>query len=121
MDHLGHLGVTRIIVAHRLSTVRQADHLVVVDRGRVVEAGPFDSLIANNGLFASLDAPAAAVRGLAAVFDRRGAPTHAIRPPHAVLLVDLRRRLKSATARAARSTRCGSPKAATEIFRTPRS
>jgi ABC-type bacteriocin/lantibiotic exporter with double-glycine peptidase domain len=54
MDRLSHLGVTRIVVAHRLSTVRQADHIVVLDRGRVVEDGPFDALIANNGLFASL-------------------------------------------------------------------
>ncbi|MBV8988616.1 MAG: ATP-binding cassette domain-containing protein [Solirubrobacterales bacterium] len=54
MDHLRDLGVTTIVVAHRLSTVQQADHIVVLDRGRVVEDGPFDALIANNGLFATL-------------------------------------------------------------------
>jgi ABC-type bacteriocin/lantibiotic exporter with double-glycine peptidase domain len=37
IDRLGKLGVTRIVVAHRLITIVAADHIVVVDRGQVVE------------------------------------------------------------------------------------
>jgi ABC-type bacteriocin/lantibiotic exporter with double-glycine peptidase domain len=53
-DNLGQLGVTRIVVAHRLSTVRGADEIVVLDGGRIVERGPFDELFAQQGLFSAL-------------------------------------------------------------------
>ena len=42
---------TIIIVAHRLSTIERADHILVLDRGRLVEQGDFSSLLAANGLF----------------------------------------------------------------------
>jgi ATP-binding cassette, subfamily B, multidrug efflux pump len=45
---------TSIIVAHRISTVRDADQIFVLDRGRVVERGDHDVLVARNGLYASL-------------------------------------------------------------------
>ena len=45
---------TVIIVAHRLSTIETADHIVVLDGGRVVEQGGFRELRARNGLFARL-------------------------------------------------------------------
>lgn len=41
------LGITRITVAHRLSTIRSADHVVVIEGGRVLESGPPQELIAN--------------------------------------------------------------------------
>jgi ATP-binding cassette subfamily B protein len=47
-------GRTTIIIAHRLTTIAQADQIAVVEDGRVVEAGPPDELLAHGGRFASL-------------------------------------------------------------------
>ena len=53
-DSLETLKCTRIVVAHRLSTVRHCDRILVVDGGRIAEEGTYDELIAKNGLFADL-------------------------------------------------------------------
>ncbi len=47
-------GRTTIAIAHRLSTVLNADQIVVFDRGRVVERGTHAQLLATGGLYAKL-------------------------------------------------------------------
>ena len=45
---------TTLVIAHRLSTVRDADHILVIDQGRVVAEGTYNSLLQNSVLFQSL-------------------------------------------------------------------
>ena len=47
-------GRTSIVIAHRLSTVRNADLIVVVDHGRIVQRGRHEELLADGGLYAEL-------------------------------------------------------------------
>jgi ATP-binding cassette subfamily C protein len=53
MQHFLH-GRTTLIIAHRLSAVRQADRVLVFESGRIVEDGSHDELIRGDGLYASL-------------------------------------------------------------------
>jgi NHLM bacteriocin system ABC transporter ATP-binding protein len=53
-ESLKRLRATRILVAHRLSTIRHADRIYVIDKGRVVQEGRFEELAAETGLFAEL-------------------------------------------------------------------
>lgn len=53
-DNLEKLHTTRIVIAHRLSTIKNADRILVFDQGRVVQAGSFDELYEQRGIFKDL-------------------------------------------------------------------
>ena len=53
-DAIDKLKCTRIVIAHRLSTVQHADRIIYLDSGRIVEDGTYEELIAKNGYFAAL-------------------------------------------------------------------
>lgn len=47
-------GRTTLVIAHRLSTVRRADRIIVMEQGKIVEEGSHDALVKQNGLYARL-------------------------------------------------------------------
>lgn len=47
-------GKTVVVVAHRLSTVKNADRIVVIDQGKIIETGKHQELIANRGAYYNL-------------------------------------------------------------------
>ncbi|HEX7558478.1 MAG TPA: ATP-binding cassette domain-containing protein, partial [Usitatibacter sp.] len=51
---LAALEATRIVIAHRLNTVRHADRIVVLDRGRIVQQGSYDELAGQSGPFRAM-------------------------------------------------------------------
>ena len=53
-DSLEALKCTRVVVAHRLSTVRHCDRILVVDGGRIAEEGTYNELLEKDGIFADL-------------------------------------------------------------------
>ena len=53
-DSLEKLKCTRIVIAHRLSTIRACDRIIYLEKGKIVEDGTYDELIARNGRFAGL-------------------------------------------------------------------
>ena len=53
-DALDQLHCTRIVITHRLSTIRNCDRILVMDQGAVIEEGNYEELIEKNGYFADL-------------------------------------------------------------------
>lgn len=53
-ESLDKLQATRIVIAHRLSTVKNADRIYVLDKGTIVESGTYNELMQKNGVFTSL-------------------------------------------------------------------
>ena len=47
-------GRTSIIVAHRLSTIKKADNIIVLDKGKIMEQGTHDELLKQNGIYRNL-------------------------------------------------------------------
>jgi ATP-binding cassette subfamily B protein len=65
-------GRTALVIAHRLSTVRDADQILVIDDGRIVERGTHESLVAAGGLYGDLYRTQFAVPEIEADHDERG-------------------------------------------------
>lgn len=55
-DSVDRLHATRVVLAHRLSTIRNADRIFVMEAGRLVESGTYDQLMERGGLFATMAA-----------------------------------------------------------------
>ncbi len=53
-DNLDRMGCTRLVIAHRFSTIRHCDRIVVMDKGHIVEEGTFDELMERKGEFYEL-------------------------------------------------------------------
>lgn len=54
MENLSRLAMTRVVIAHRLSAIRQADRIYVLDQGRVAQSGTFEELSNQPGAFREL-------------------------------------------------------------------
>jgi len=54
MRHIREMGITQIVVAHRLSTIRDCDQIIVMDAGHVVQQGTHEQLMQQDGLYRQL-------------------------------------------------------------------
>jgi ATP-binding cassette, subfamily B, bacterial len=56
-EALSRLQITRIVISHRLSAIRNADQILVLDCGRIIARGRHDQLIAEGGIYRELFGP----------------------------------------------------------------
>lgn len=63
LDRLDELGVTTLVIAHRLETLRNVSRIYVLEQGRIVESGRYADLVATDGRFAQLLAASTTVPG----------------------------------------------------------
>jgi len=54
LQEIAKLDATRIVIAHRIDAVRDADRIVVLERGRIVQQGRYEALATQRGAFATL-------------------------------------------------------------------
>jgi len=55
-ENICSMNITRIVIAQRLSTIKRADRICVLDGGRLVETGPYNELMEKKGVFYALAA-----------------------------------------------------------------
>lgn len=79
--HLEDLGCTRIIVAHRLSTIVAADVILVMKDGRIVESGTHEELLSRNGVYRDLVRPQDALASVEHERFPESSPTLITSPP----------------------------------------
>lgn len=73
-------GRTVFIIAHRLSTVRQCDRIIVMDKGQIMESGNHDELIDQNGYYAKLHSYQNHVPHIKPVSSAKGNPANSSKP-----------------------------------------
>jgi len=79
-DNMRHICQNRtvFIIAHRLSTVRMADRIIVVEQGRIVESGNHDQLIEQNGYYAKLHSHQSHIPSIREVKGKPASPRYSV-------------------------------------------
>jgi ABC-type multidrug transport system fused ATPase/permease subunit len=54
IDEINGLNLTKLVIAHRLTTIKTADKIIVLDEGKIIENGTHEQLIKGNGVYADL-------------------------------------------------------------------
>jgi ATP-binding cassette, subfamily B, bacterial HlyB/CyaB len=76
-----------LIIAHRLSTLRMADRIITIERGRLIEDGPHEELIRNGGRYAALHRLQSGLKDITSPPFAAGHRSGARRPPSSLITV----------------------------------